>query len=101
MAARVSQVRGADVTPEQIELARHALGLPNKRNLSYRNRYYASEGNPNHIHWCDMVAAGLARGKVEGRTTLFWLMAAGAIAAIKKREALDPEDLPAETGALA
>lgn len=84
------------MTQEQIELARHALGLPNKRKQSYRNRFYASEGNPNYIHWCDMVAVGLARGRNAGRTTVFWLTPAGAGAAVKKGETLDPEDFSAE-----
>ncbi len=31
------------LTPKQRELARHALGLPNKMRMSYRNRFVAGE----------------------------------------------------------
>ena len=33
----------------QIELARHALGLPNKMRMSYRNRFVAGHGHVDGI----------------------------------------------------
>jgi hypothetical protein len=84
------------MTPEQIELARHALGLPNERKQSYRNHFVCGPGHRDLDNWQAMVAAGAAKRKVlSGGEDVFWLTAAGAIAAIKKGEALDPEDFKA------
>jgi hypothetical protein len=84
------------MTPEQIELARHALGLPNKRRQSYRNHFVAGEGHADYIAWCDMVEHGFARGKkgspLTGGDPVFWLTPAGASLALRQRERLDPED---------
>ena len=82
------------MTSDQIDLARHALGLPNIRNKSYRNRFYAGERNPDYATWCDMVAAGWARGKSDGNLTFFWLLENGAKLALVGSETLDPEDFP-------
>lgn len=49
------------MNPAQRQLARHALGLPNDRGLSYRNRYVVPEGTPAHGHWLMMVTCGWAR----------------------------------------
>ena len=51
---------GRSLTPAQLELARHALGLPNDRRRSYRNRYLAGGGSP---EWDAMVEAGLTGDK--------------------------------------
>jgi hypothetical protein len=88
------------VTPEQIELARHALGLPNRYRRSYRNRFVAGDDHADYPAWMAMVEAGAAK-KYEGAKLqfggchLFVLTPAGAIAALKPRESLDPEDFPA------
>jgi hypothetical protein len=88
------------MTPEQIELARHALGLPNDREVSYRNRFSADPGGADYDHWVKMVEQGDAemRSKVEmhGGMTLFWLTEQGARKAIKGIESLCPEDFPPE-----
>lgn len=78
------------MTPEQRELARHALGLPNDRNMSYRNRFYANSKNSNFPPWMAMVKAGEA--DFGGR--MFWLTLAGATLAINPGERLDREDFP-------
>lgn len=84
------------MTPAQIELARHALGLPNEWKQSYRNRFYvASSDNAAYAAWCEMVKAGHARGKADGRMTCFWMLEAGARLALEDGESLDPEDFPA------
>lgn len=91
-------------TSREIELARHALGLPNARNRSYRNRYIAS---PEHAEWRNLVAAGLAeqhsgkevvngvvRNIYAGGADLFVLTRAGAEMALQPGESLDTEDFP-------
>lgn len=86
------------MTPTQIELARHALGLPNKRRTSYRNHYCIDPGTIDHANWLAMVAAGEATHEA-GRLALggldvFWLTAAGAMCALQSGEKLDLEDFP-------
>ena len=82
------------MTPRQIELARHALGLPNEKRQSYRNRFCAASGTPNDQEWRRMVDAGFAicvpRGW--GGGDLFKMTFAGAKSVLQKREGLDPED---------
>lgn len=86
------------MTPKQIELARHALGLPNKRNMSYRNHYVVGSGE-DYTEWMDMVDAKAARHRtgtpLSGGEDVFWLTEIGARAALKRREKLDPKDFPA------
>ncbi len=48
------------MTETQAKLARHALGLPNKKNTSYRNRFYTGPGSPDYLEWQAMVAEGNA-----------------------------------------
>ncbi len=84
--------------PEMLPLARHALGLPNKSNTSYRNSFVTGPGGSAHRVWIRMVDAGLAtrRQGIEafGGDDLFWLTKAGAVAALADGEKLDPEDFP-------
>lgn len=81
----------------QRELARHALGLPNERRMSYRNRF-ATDAGPDNEAWRGMVAAGLAKMRpgVEwmGGMDAFWLTRKGAEAALDPGERLDAEDFP-------
>lgn len=87
------------MTPRQVELARHALGLPNKRRRSYRNHFVAGRTHEDYGDWTAMVAAGFARQKsgsaLSGGDDFFWLTEAGARRALKARESLDLEDFPA------
>lgn len=83
------------MTPAQRALARHALGLPNRRNLSYRNRYVVPPQDPAHAEWIKMVAAGWARDvRVAGISAgdSFCLTLEGAGQAVDPGERLDPED---------
>src|SRR5579872_5970530 len=85
------------MTTKQRELARHALGLPNKMRMSYRNRFVAGDGHDDHADWMQMVAEGNAemcdRSRIPfGGDDLFWLTEAGARQALNPREKLDRED---------
>ena len=83
----------------QIELARHALGLPNDKDVSYRNYFTAGPGHPDFDDWQAMAATGSAwtqgpndylRGDY-----VFWLTLAGASKALRPGETIDPEDFSA------
>jgi hypothetical protein len=89
------------MTPDQIELARHALGLPSKRRVSYRNHFVTGPGGSDYDNWMAMVTAGEARRRAGSQLTggddLFWLTTEGATAALKAGERLDPKDFPQAT----
>lgn len=89
------------LTPRQRELARHALGLPNKMKMSYRNRFVAGVGHQDYDEWLKMVAqenAAVRPGNTlpYGGDDLFWLTPQGARFALKKYERLDQEDFQSE-----
>jgi hypothetical protein len=92
---------GNDVklTEAQKKTARHALGLPNIRKRSYRNRYVA---DPRHELWNGMVKAGFAtvQHNWSGMSSLYALTRNGAEAALETGERLCPEDFPAGRAAL-
>lgn len=83
----------------KIDLARHALGLPNPRKRSYRNHFVAGPGHDDYEDWMVMVGMGVAMRRhgdaMTGGDDLFFLTRNGAHAALKKGESLDPEDFPA------
>lgn len=88
------------MTPTQIDLARHALGLTRSK-VSFRNRFVTGPGGADYNAWLDMTAAGnavrVAGEKLPfGGDDLFCLTPAGAQKALRKGESLDPEDFPAE-----
>jgi hypothetical protein len=85
------------MTPRQKALARHALGLPNRRNRSYRNRFICTYAPGDYDIWIDMLEAGLADAmplRSSDRNRFFWLTLKGAAAALDPGETLDPEDFP-------
>jgi hypothetical protein len=85
------------MTPTQRRLARHALGLPNSRRCSYRNRFIAAYAPGAYDEWCRMEDAGLAersRNIRDSATVRFWLTESGARAALNPGETLCPEDFP-------
>lgn len=82
------------LTPREREMARHALGLPNSRRRSYRNRYFAPPGGDSHVIWSALVARGLAEMSRKPRNDFFCLTRAGAEAALNPGEDLDEEDFP-------
>jgi hypothetical protein len=54
------------MTETQKELARHALGLPNRKNESYRNHFCTGPGSLDFDHWEDLVTKGLADKRTDG-----------------------------------
>ena len=86
------------MTPRQIELARHALGLRPGCLVSYRNHFVAGSGHVDYPDWMLMVDAGNAT-RIENEhlpagLVLFKLTRAGAEAALLPGDRLDPEDWP-------
>lgn len=87
------------MTPEQKELARHALGLSAGQKKSYRNRFVAGKQHRDYANWEDMVSKGFAvrfEGSKHGfgASDLFCMTRVGAIIALNKGERLDEEDFP-------
>lgn len=85
------------MTPKQVELARHALGLKERSGRSYRNRFWAGEGHSDFPDWLAMVEAGDAvrqQTSASVNNDLFYLTRKGAEKALLPREKLDPEDFP-------
>lgn len=88
------------MTPNQIELARHALGFQRPQiKQSYRNSFVAGPGHDDHAAWIEMVSAGDAT-RIDGATIpfggddLFHLTKTGAQKALRRGERLSPEDFP-------
>jgi hypothetical protein len=92
--------RAFEMTSQQKELARHALGLTRNR-VSFRNHFVTGEGGPDHAIWMEMVAAGQATrragNELTGGDDLFRLTRVGAGAALNPRERLCPEDFPPQS----
>lgn len=83
------------MSPEQLKLARHALGLPNNFMRSYRNRYAAGIGTTQEAAWDDLVSKGMAERGTNGIAIVgFCLTLEGAKAALEPAETLDREDFP-------
>ena len=86
------------MSSNQIELARHALGLTRSK-TSYRNRFVTGPGSTDYQPWLDMVEAGdavrVGGEKLPfGGDDLFCLTPKGAEQALRAGERLDPEDFP-------
>lgn len=86
----------ANLTPRQIDLVRHAIGLDGRRPISYRNNFVAGPGHDDYEAWCHMVARGFARVRPGyslpfGGDDCFHVTRAAAEAALMPREQLDPE----------
>ncbi len=93
------------MTETQKELARHALGLPNRQRKTYRNHYVTSGPGGDHAEWMALVDAGQARRRLghplAGGDDVFWLTEQGAQSALNHGERLDREDFPAPKAAQA
>ncbi|WP_333830975.1 hypothetical protein [Pararhodobacter sp.] len=72
------------LSPRQRALARQALGFPNARNKSFRNRFLASYRAGDYDHWLRLVDEGLAdHGPIIKGMVRFWLTRKGAEAALE------------------
>lgn len=83
------------MTDAQKQLARHALGLPNKKNTSYRNSYCIGKGGDGYEDWLQMVDQGEAvrrTGPHWGGDDMFYLTQNGALAARETKEHISRED---------
>lgn len=78
----------------QRRLARHALGLPNRHRLSYRNRFIAGSGHYDYLDWMAMVRGGYALFCADD---LFWLTEKGAVESLNANECASAEDFPFAT----
>jgi hypothetical protein len=91
-------MRQTELTGRQRELARHALGFPNRKNTSYRNHFCAGAGHPDYAEWKGMVAQGFAvkrTGPHWGGDDMFNLTLKGALLARDAKEHLSREDTAA------
>ena len=86
------------MTPRQIELARHALGLPNRHKKSYRNRFVASPGHADYEDWMQIRAEKCATRRIytESENHWFLLTRKGALSVLFDGETLCEEDFPAD-----
>jgi hypothetical protein len=83
------------MTDSQKQLARHALGLPNKKHTSCRNHFCAGSGHTDWPDWMAMVAQGDAvrrTGPCWGGDSMFYLTLQGALAAREPNEHISRED---------
>lgn len=84
------------MTPKQIELARHALGLPNPKNTSYRNHFCTER---NDADWAAMVVDGDAVMResllLDDDHVFFHLTLKGALAVRGPKEHISREDAEA------
>lgn len=83
------------MTKAQRELARHALGLPNMVNRSFRNRYAVNRRSEAERMWKALLAAGCALIAWHGVHMVgYKLTEKGAREALEPGESLCPEDFP-------
>lgn len=87
------------MTPAQRYIARRALGLPNGRKVSYRNRFTVSSfPGGAYQQWEEMVDAGFAervpKPDLVNGLHRFRLTLKGAEAALDPGESLCKEDFP-------
>jgi hypothetical protein len=83
------------MTDNQRKLARHALGFPNKKNTSYRNRFCTGPGCNDYEEWKAMVAQGDAverTGPLWGGDSMFYLTLKGALSVREPTEHISRED---------
>ena len=83
------------MTARQRAFARHALGLPNNQNTTYRNHFCIDKGGDGYEDWEDLVRQKLAV-KAPGRDywvgDFFYLTLAGARQVLGSIEHIGRED---------
>jgi hypothetical protein len=83
------------LTEKQRDFARHALGLPNKNNMTYRNHFCVGEGGDGYEDWEDLVSKGMAVKAIGGSGWVgdfFYLTLEGARAVLLPKEHISRED---------
>ncbi len=88
----------SEMNTNQREMARHALGFPNKKNESYRNHFCIGPGGDGYEDWLDLVSKGLAVRRTSqhhGGDDLFYLTLTGALMVRTDKEHLSSEDTEA------
>lgn len=83
------------MTEKQKQLARHALGLPNPQNTTYRNHFCIGEGGDGYADWEDLVFKGLAvkaTGGANWSGDFFYLTLEGARDVLLPHEHVSRED---------
>jgi hypothetical protein len=84
------------MTEAQRQLARHALGFPNRQNRSYRNSFCTGPGSVDYPEWQEMVAHGEAirrDGSLWGGDSMFHLVLNAALSVREPKESLSQEDV--------
>lgn len=82
------------MSDKQRELARHALGLPNPKNISYRNHFCVPPGGDGYAEWRDLESKGLAvqcEHRLFNGQFLFHLTLEGARRAREPKEKISRE----------
>lgn len=86
------------MTAQQRDLARHALGLPNKQRISYRNHFVTHKDSEDYCPWQELVRHGLAMfmhgGEMAGGGDIFWLTQQGAEHVLEPGEKLKVDFSP-------
>ena len=86
------------MTDDQIDLGRHALGLPNRKRISYRNHFCAGPGHLDYFNWLEMTTLGYAirrkGSELSGGDDVFLLTFKGASECVLPGEKLCAEDFP-------
>jgi hypothetical protein len=81
------------MTPDQHLMARRAMGLPNPKKCTFRNRHFANNDSTSYKLWMELVADGKAGFHNNGSGfTMFWLTLEGGKEALLPGETMDPED---------
>ncbi len=81
------------LTDEERDLARHALGLPNRGRRSHRNHFVVAT-DPTFESLVARDLATVRRSAEPNGPHTYRLTRAGAEAALRPGETLDPEDFP-------
>jgi len=83
--------------PHLTKIARHALGLPNSRNKTYRNRFFVSSNGQKYNDWIILMSIGAASyipAHEDEKCHMFFLTREGALSVLNKGETLCTEDFP-------
>ena len=83
------------MSERQTMFARHALGLPNDKNMTYRNHFCIGQGGDGYEDWQELVKQGFAVFASGGDNwcgDFFYLTLEGARAVLLPKEHISRED---------